>query len=60
MARDIKAIVSIVEDTYFRPVSASRDILDGGGACACDTMKEEGVTERRFIPGSKGGTRRRN
>ena len=60
VARYIKVIVSITYDTYFRRVSASRDILDGDGACARDTMKEEGVTEGRFIPDSEGGTRRRS
>ena len=28
--------------------------LDGDGACARDTMKEEGVMEGRFIPGLEG------
>ena len=60
VTRYIKVIVSITEGTYFRRVSASRDILDGDGACVCDTMVEEGVTEGRFIPGSEGGTRRRS
>ena len=59
VARYIKAIVSIVQDTYFRPFGES-GYLDGDGACARDTMKEEGVTEGRFIPGLEGGTRRRS
>ena len=60
VARYIKVIVSITEGTYFRRVSASRDILDEDRACARDTMKEEGVMEGRFIPDSEGGTRRRS
>ena len=46
---------------YILPMSFSESgYLDGDGACARDTMKEEGVTEGRFIPDSEGGTRRRS
>ena len=59
VTRYIKAIVSIVG--YILPTSFSESgYLDGDGACARDTMKEEGVTKGRFIPGLEGGTWRRS
>ena len=46
---------------YILPTSFSESgHLDGDGACARDTMREEGVTEGWFIPDSEGGTRRRS
>ena len=59
VARYIKVIVSIVR--YILPASLGESgYLDGDGACARDTMKEEGVTQGRFIPGLEGEIRRRS